>query len=275
MNALVCFKIMPELDILFSSGQIVVKENRLQEQHVKQIFNCFDESALELGLSLSDHYRRKGHLFDLSAVTVDDNRADLFLKQLLAVEYDRAVRITPDPDYSINFSPETIAKLICAYIKMEADTRIVFTGSQSSVGANSQTGFFIAERMGWPCISQVCKVRPGPDNNSLIVTSDIEGMSIIQTINPPVVLVVGNSPDFAYLRVPTLKQKLLVRQKKIRKLSISQLDSETLYHSENDPVLDSLEPVTENRTCKMIDHGSDRANAEVLLDRYLNRLSTK
>ncbi len=271
MDALVCFKIMPELDAVFSGNEPVIENNQIQASHVRQIFNCFDESALELGLGLADQYKETKASLSLTALTIDDTRADLFLRQLLAVQYDTAARIELPDTTTSRAGPAYISTLICRYIQENKGTQIVFTGTQSGEYGDGQTGFLVAERLGWPCISQVSEVQPGPGPDSIIVTTDMQGISVTCTVMLPVVLVVGNAPKAPFLRVPTLSQKLAAKKRAIKILSASELTDSGHAPENSETGFKFLTPVKNEKQCRMIDQGSDAAKARILYDIIINK----
>ena len=64
--------------------------------YVRQIVNCFDESALELALRIKDYYSQIGEETELTALTIA-NDSPSFFKTLFATGYDRVIRLTPSP----------------------------------------------------------------------------------------------------------------------------------------------------------------------------------
>ena len=84
--------------------------------YVRQIVNCFDESALELALRIKDYYSQIGEETELTALTIA-NDSPSFFKTLFATGYDRVIRLTPSPGE--NFSPLSIADKILSFIREE------------------------------------------------------------------------------------------------------------------------------------------------------------
>ncbi|MCF6248310.1 MAG: hypothetical protein L3J69_13255 [Desulfobacula sp.] len=273
MRTLVCFKTMPDIGLISSRDWKISDDMSVDLRFVKHIFNCFDESALEMALKLSDLTSSTDSPFDLTALTIDDDSADLFLKHLLAVQYNTAVRIHPDRGFDLRFNALSLSRLIYSYVKKIGGQGLVILGAQGSIGDNGQTGLLVAERLGWPCINNVSDLKPGPSYHSLDVTSRQDGAVMIQTIALPMVLIIANAPDSPYLRVPTLKQKLDVGEKKISVLSPADLgvDKKNLG---NDKTLMELQKKQMRHTCKIISGSSPKEKAQHLFDRYLKKRLT-
>lgn len=267
MKILVCFKTMPDFGAAGLPDLAITDQYQVDDRFIKHVFNCFDESALEIGLKLSDQFNRNEKNCDLTALTIDHGSADLFLTHLLAVQYDRAVRIQPEPDLDLRFAPDHIAAMISAYIQ-KYPCEIVLTGSQCSVGDNGQTGLFLAEYLGWPCISNVSHVDPGPSPGQVTIYSRMDGETIIQTIELPAVLIIGNAKESPYLRVPTLKQKLKAKAKHIQTCSCADLKLFSSKISNADTLLNICSDKPDKK-CLFIKANSSREKAEKLFENHL------
>ncbi len=201
MNILVCFKVVPDLDLMPGGDWNVDSRLRVETGYVKNIINPYDESALEIALQFADKADDDQCSPGLTALTIGDSKANLHLKTLRALSFDRAVRIDSKED--LRFRPETCAALISAYINKIGKNNVVIMGRQSGVGDNAQTPLICAEMMGWPCITQVSSIEPAA-GACLRVTNLVDDGTCRQTIEPPCILAIGNAPN-SYLRVPTLK----------------------------------------------------------------------
>ncbi len=235
----------------------------------KQGFNCFDESALELALKLAEQTKSMEEPVELTALTIDDEQSDRFLKHLFAVQYDKTVRIYCDRQLDLRFNPLAIADLISAYVRQIGRQQLLFLGRQGAEGDNGQTGFLVAERLGWPCIREVIDVAVANAAGRLKITSRLEGATLVQTVTPPVVLVIGNTPHSPYLRVPTLKQKLGAAQKQIAVIPCRDLGFESDRLIGLDKVLVNLERRRQGRSCTWLEGGDGREKARRLFDLYL------
>lgn len=196
MKILVCFKTVPDLDSLHADdwrgGESLLPETRF----VRSIINPLDESALELALRACE--AASGH--SLHALTIGDEKADTFLKTLLALGFDEARRVAA-PRVPL-FNPEAMARIIA---EQATGRELIIMGGQSADGANAATPLLTAEILGWPAVTELSGITITDD--LIEVESQTDDGILCQLIRPPAVLAVGNAP-FAFLRVPTLKDRM-------------------------------------------------------------------
>ncbi len=93
MNLLACFKIVPDMEAIDSTDWEVDDSLSVDLSYVRPIWNCFDESSLEMLLKLSDLSEGFCSLVNLWALTVGKKNADSYLSTLYALGYERAIRI--------------------------------------------------------------------------------------------------------------------------------------------------------------------------------------
>ena len=271
MKVLVCFKTIPDMSLVAGQDWATAHGPSIDLSFVRQIFNCYDESALELALKLSDQAKTMAETVDLTALTIDDTGADLFLKHLLAVQYDTAVRICPDDAIDLRFNALAVSRLISLYVKRTGHQTLVILGTRGSVGDNGQTGFFLAEHLGWPCIRNVTNLEPTRSFEQFEITSRVEGGGMELTISLPGVLIMGNATGSPYLRVPTLKQKLSAAKKKRTLLSFSDLGVDPAHMAVTRQSLDRLSPEPLKPSCTLIEGSCAQEKAIQLYDRYLKQ----
>lgn len=207
MDVLVCFKVVPDLDQLPPGGWEIDSALRVETGFVKTMLNPYDESALELALRFAES---APFPVKLTALTVGGREAESYLKTLYALRFDRAVRLESDAD--LRFSPESVAAAICAFVRHNPQDLIIM-GRQSGVGDNAATPLITAEMLDWPCISQVTGIKIRGED-WLELGSMVDDGFLRQLARPHLVAAVGNAPH-AYLRVPTLKERLACRDKKV------------------------------------------------------------
>ncbi|MDA3788449.1 MAG: hypothetical protein PF503_08150 [Desulfobacula sp.] len=273
MKIAVCFKIIADYDRLSDKDWEWDERHFVDMSFVRRVFNCFDESALETVLKLSRQLENVSDTVELTALTVDDGQGDLFLKHLMAVGYDHAVRICCNNRLDLRFNPLVISHLISRYIKQEGQ-KLVVLGMQGGEGDNGQTGFLVAEQLGWPCIREVIEVVMAESSDCLKVFSRIDGAILKQTIKLPMVLIMGHSLNSPYLRVPTLKQKLNAKKKQLTIVSNIELglDNDALLNK--DKTLMDLHGQKPGKSCVFLEGKTAQEQAQRLYDQYLKeRLS--
>lgn len=264
MRVLSCFKMVPDLEMLTDEDWQVI-DNTIDTSFVKNEFNCFDESALEIALKLSDASEKLAHPIQLTGLSIGDQLTEPFLRKLLALRFQEAVRIDCDED--LRFVPEKVAAIITAYIRRKSQD-VVLLGWQSGVGDNGQTPLILAEMLSWPCISQVVSLDM-VEEGSLTVTNQLDDGLLEQVIKPPCVLAVGNAQS-TILRVPTLKDKMKYGKRPVTILSADDLvtDSGFIQVIMNNRLL-RLETIDRQRSSVILSEGTAEEKAQILYDRFL------
>ncbi|MCP1223625.1 electron transfer flavoprotein subunit beta/FixA family protein [Sebaldella sp. S0638] len=204
MNILVCFKAVPDFEMMSEDAWNIDSKLNVDMTYVRSILNCFDESALEMTLRLSDLSESLDIPVKLSALTIAGEKSDVYLKNLYALKFQEGIRIENNED--IRFFPEVTASVISRYAKEYGDQDVLILGRQSSEGDNAKTPLLVSEMLGWPCITQVTDIKPDTEKTLRIASMTDEGI-LTQTVETPVVISVGNAP-VSHLRVPTLKDKM-------------------------------------------------------------------
>lgn len=284
MKLTVCFKTIHDYGMVPAPDWQIQGRGPVDLRFARQVFNCYEESALEMALALGEPARSPGgHIKDRTresrdhtagrpvrvertALTVDDHRADLFLRHLSAVGFDRAIRVAPDADPW--FSPRAVAEIIAAWAKKSKDPDLLVFGPRGGAGEHGQTGPLVAEMLGWPCLMSVTDLD-FDDAGRLQVLCRTDRAGYVHTVVPPLVLVVGNATAHDCLRIPTIKQKLDARKQNTRVLTPADLGVISHDPATMDP-LPVLAPVPASiRHCTMIAGDSSQKKAQQLFDRYL------
>ena len=268
MKIAVWFKIIADYERMSQKDWEWDEHYSVDTGFVRRIFNCFEESALEMALRLSRPLENLTDTAELTALTVDDEQGDLFLKHLISVGYDHAVRICSNKKIDLRFNPLSISHLISSYMNQH-DHQLVFFGMQGGEGDNGQTGFLVAEQLGWPCIREVTQVIRAESPDSLKVTSRIDGATLVQIVKLPLVLIIGHSQDCPYLRIPNLKQKLDAKKKQVTLLSEHDLKVDNMVLLNKDKTLITLQRHKASQSCIFLEGNTARDQAQQLYDQYL------
>ena len=215
MRILVSFKVTPDYEALREADWAAGVAGSVETRYVRRILNCFDESALELALRLTEAQGDRDIAADLGAVTVAGREAEPFLRTLQALGYERAARV--EPGAALDFAPAVVAKIIAGYARQVHGCDLLLLGCRSGPGDGGTVPFLVAEHLRWPCLSQVVAIEPLGDDR-LRVTSVADDGLLRVTLRLPCVLAVGNAV-VSRLRVPTLTQRLVGRAEELAVLS--------------------------------------------------------
>ena len=262
MNILVCFKTVPDVELLTDEDWVIDKNLQIDTSFLKSTLNSYDESALEIALTLSDASESVKVPIELSALTIADTGATPILKTLNALRFNRVVRIDSHED--LRFKPAAIASILTQYVLKHAPQDVLLLGRQTSIGENAKTHLLVAEMLGWPCITQVIRIEL-VDVNHLMATNQMDDGQLRQRIQTPCVLSIGDAPK-TYMRVPTLKDRMSYGKRPIETLSTR--DFQLLDETEE---LIALEAIHHERAGILIEGESPEEKARKLYEGHLKR----
>lgn len=262
MNLLLAINIAPDLGMLPPHDWLPDEQLQIDTRFIRRLLSGYDECAAEMVLMLRDVMA-----LNLSVLTIADATVDPVLKQLLALEYQQAVRITPPAEWDLRFNSMAVAALIAAYQQQIATHSVIVMGKQSIEGQNGQTPLLLAEHLNWPCITGVCHLAPATEAGALQVTRQTAYGMEVMTVMPPMVLVVGNAQQASALRVPTLKQKLAAAKRQVCSLTPGELGITALPTSHVQ--LCRLTPIEHRRAGVVIEGDSVAQKVQRLCQEYL------
>ena len=225
----------------------------------------FDEAALELALRLRDTRAERGLETSLAAFSIAGREADPFLKTLQALGFQRAARVDPGAD--LDFAPSATAALAAACAERLGGD-VLLLGSSSGPGDSGVVPFLVAETLGRPCLTQVTELQPTGDGR-LRVTFAADGGPVRATLAPPCVLAVGNAL-VSMLRVPTLKDRLAVKDELIAELSTAELGVDLAGVLAGEPTaLTGLETIDRSRAGAVVTGATAADKARALYETHL------
>jgi electron transfer flavoprotein beta subunit len=287
MRILACFKVTPDYEALRESEWAAGAARStgatggsnetggagaplgVDTRYVRRILNCFDESALELVLRLSDAVVGLGGTADLGALSIGAPDAEPHLRTLLALGFERAARVHTEA--ALDFAPSVSAALIAAYARRVDRSDLLMLGARSGPGDGGTVPFRVAEHLGWPCLTQVTEVGPLADGRLRVTFTTEDGPARL-TARTPCVLAVGNAV-VSHLRVPTLSDRLAVRDRRPVILGPADLGVDVAEEScRETSSLVALESIDRRREGIVIAGDTPHAKAQALFDSRLKSL---
>ncbi|SHJ39431.1 electron transfer flavoprotein beta subunit [Dethiosulfatibacter aminovorans DSM 17477] len=260
---LVCFKTVPDLDMLSDSDWSPAETGTVETTYVKKMINPYDESALELGLKLRDEINEKNEVVELTAFTVDSNLSSRTTKNLYALGFNKVVSSREGKD--LVFNPWMVAGIIKDYSLQEGPFDVMLLGMQSTPGDNGMTPFILSEKLQIPCIQGGISIQE--DNGQFNIESQTDSIIINQKVAGPVIFAVGNVAS-TYLRIPTLKDRLAVKNMKALEYTRNVNGTDAVM-CQNSYELIELKTRDRTRCCKMISGDSPLEIAEKIYIEYL------
>lgn len=200
MNILLAFKAEPDLGMLAENDwqNAVMTGQEPDITRLRAAVGMDEQAGAELLLCARDDNRE----LHLTALSIGDHRASHGLRHFAALGFTRRILIeTSDP---LRFSPARIASYIAGWHK-EHNQQLIVLGSQSAEGQNGQTGWLLAEMLGWPCIAGVThfSLKEG----AVQVNQETDASERCWNVHLPAILIVRNKGQIA-LRVPGMRQRL-------------------------------------------------------------------
>ena len=261
-----CFHILADPEFLSDDEwREGCSAGNIDTSYIKKTINASDESALELSCRFRDQDASE-ECVCLAALTIGDKTNSRILKTLSAIGFDRTIRIENENVSGIQrMSSEQTALIISEWIRKTGEFDIIITGQQSGDGNHGKVPSLIAETLDISCITGVTGFTPA-DKNGAYVSWLSDGTIIRAYVRYPVVLSVGIVSD-AYLRVPTIKQRMAPDQAVTETISADDFCSDDSMRK-REPVLLSMEPIVERREAVLIDGSEADKAARVMSDKY-------
>ena len=129
-----------------TNAKIEIKDSTADLSMIKWITSPYDEYALEVALQ---HKEAVGG--NVTALTLGPNRCDKILKDAKALGVDGITRIDVPDGYLDSFSVQSMLAEACKSLGAE----IIYCGKAAADTNAGSTGPGVAEKLGWPSISNV------------------------------------------------------------------------------------------------------------------------
>ncbi len=198
MNILVCLKQI--LDPEIPPRDFKIDNERLDAQRgsAAMVMNIFCANALETALQF-----RERHGGRITAISLGDATTEEMLRKALALRVDQAVLVSHDT--SRRLDPMTVARALAAAAQKLGGFDMIFTGREAGDWGEGQTGGFIAEEIGCPCVSFVEHITPSTSNSKVLELrrQTDNGVETLQATSPLVITVTNhehNVPRIAKTR---------------------------------------------------------------------------
>lgn len=256
MNILLAFKAEPDPGMLSEADwQAAAKGTEGPPPQLMRVAMGGDEQgAAELMLQA----QARNPQLNLSAMTVGDERAIPLLRHLASLGFAQRTLISARQD--LRFSPDLIARQIAERVREES-IALVLLGCESGEGQNGQTGWLLAEMLGWPCISGVTGLEI-LESGFRVQCDDLCKRSQWQ-LTPPAILIIRNRGQMA-LRVPGMRARLDAAKAEIRRIAATGTAAAVLRCT-------ALSRQIPRRAGELITDGTLQERAQRLWKAYLHR----
>ena len=191
-----------------------------------------------------------------------------FLATLQALGFE-AARVDPGPgeeDGGLDFAPGATAALVAACAQRLGGD-VLLLGERCGPGESGVVPFLAAETLRRPCLTEVTAIEPA-DGERLRVTFSADDGPVRATVAPPCVLAVGNAV-VSMLRVPTLKDRLAVRDAPVSEYTAADLGVDLAAELAGGGALRRLELVDRSRAGAVVPGATAAEKARALYDDHL------
>lgn len=254
MNIVVLVKVVP--------GTTEVKMNKetntLIREGVQQVVNPYDEYAVEEGLRLRERLGGKVIVLNMGAPHMLD-----VVRQTIEVGVDGVIQVS---DRAVAASDTWATSYVLAEaIRKVGDVGIVLAGKQAIDGDTAQTGPGVAEKLGWPHVAFVRRLREVSWEKMVVERMTEDGYEVVETTMPCLITVVK---DINTPRVPSLKGKMAAKRADIPVWSAADLDLDTsLVGLAGSPTKVHRTFVPERRRTGSVLEGDARVQAAQLVEK--------
>lgn len=226
MEILVCMKQVPDEEAEIALDPATGKPDTSKADPQG---NAFDTYALELAVRLTE-----AHGGSVTVATVGGEESKICLKNALAVGAAKAFCVRSDGLKSDG--PSVIAHALAAALpEMEkangAPYDLILCGRETTDNIGGETGAYLAEKLGYPFVSNIVEAEPAEGGLSLKKELD-EGYRMVLTTLPAAATV--SKPDYNP-RYPTIKSKLAARRTEIPDLTAEDAPARVDYRGFTEP----------------------------------------
>lgn len=196
MHFVVCVKQVPDT----SEVRINPVTNNLQREGIPSIINPYDNHALEEAIRLKEKVGGK-----ITIISMGPQQAMEALKKAMSYGADRAILLS-DRAFGGADSLAT-AYIIATALKEINETDpidLVLAGKEAIDGDTAQTGPGIAQRLGFPQLTYVIKVRELTKSSITVERKTEEGRQIVKAELPALLTVEKELNDLRYASLPDL-----------------------------------------------------------------------
>jgi electron transfer flavoprotein beta subunit len=196
VHFVVCLKQVPDT----SEVRIDPVTNTLMREGVPSIINPYDAHALEEAIRLKEKVGGK-----VTIVSMGPLQAEEALKKAMSFGADRAILLS-DRAFGGSDSLATAYILSAALQKINETEPIdlVLAGKEAIDGDTAQTGPGIAQRLGFPQLTYVIKVRELTDSSITVERKTENGRQVVEARLPALLTVEKELNDLRYASLPNM-----------------------------------------------------------------------
>ena len=196
MHFVVCLKQVPDT----SEVRVDPETNTLIRKGVPSIINPYDAHALEEAMRLKDKLGGK-----VTIISMGPMQAREAIKKAMSFGADRAILLS-DRHFGGSDSLAT-AYILSTALKKVNETEpidLVLAGKEAIDGDTAQTGPGIAQRLGFPQLTYVIRIREMTESNIIVERKTEAGRQVVEAQLPALITVEKELNELRYASLPDL-----------------------------------------------------------------------
>jgi electron transfer flavoprotein beta subunit len=196
VHFVVCLKQVPDT----SEVRVDPETNTLIRKGVPSIINPYDAHALEEAMRLKDKLGGK-----VTIISMGPMQAREAIKKAMSFGADRAILLS-DRHFGGSDSLATAYILSTALKKINETEPIdlVLAGKEAIDGDTAQTGPGIAQRLGFPQLTYVIRIREMTESNIIVERKTEAGRQVVEAQLPALITVEKELNELRYASLPDL-----------------------------------------------------------------------
>jgi len=220
MRVIVCVTQIVDPEIPPSEFRLNAERTAAAEGIGQLVMSIFDENAVEVALQLRERMLEREPV-EIIALTVGPPSAADVLRKALSLRADRAILISSEGGPVLD--GVVVASLLKAAVARLHPVDLVLCGRETGDWHGGQVGPFLAEALGWACVTFVSRIEV-IEGGFLMRRQSDEGWEIVWARRPAVATITNDETNVP--RLPKVRDTMLAARAPIPVWTIPELVGE-------------------------------------------------
>ncbi len=220
MRVIVCVTQILDPEIPPGEFRLNAERTAAAEGIGQLVMSIFDENAVEVALQLRERMIEREPV-EVIALTVGPPSAADVLRRALSLRADRAILISSEGGPVLD--GVVVASLLKAAVERLHPVDLVLCGRETGDWHGGQVGSFLAEALGWTCVTFVSRIE-ATDGGFLMRRQSDEGWEIVWAARPAVATITNEETNVP--RLPKVRDTMLAARAPIPMWTIPELVSD-------------------------------------------------
>lgn len=248
MRIVVCLTQILDPEIPPSEFRIDPVRKAAAEGIGQLVVSIFDENALEVALQMRERMAEIEPV-EIIALTVGPSSASDVLRKALSLRADRAILISGSAGPPLDSF--AAARLLAGAVRKLQPVDLVLCGRETGDWHGGQVGAFLAEELGWACVSFVSRIEVKEDGFLMRRQVD-QGWEIVRAERPAVATITNDETNVP--RLPKVRDTMMAFRAQIPIWAFEDVGGspETLWGPNAQMELRDLFIPVSSKTCEIL-----------------------